>query len=316
MQAAALVSLLLLISSAAAAQDLDRRVAVKPGGLLQVDLDLGEETRWERVSLEVRSHDADEVWAVADLSGLGSSAVTFRLDHDDRVVRLYGRTRGLLSWILGGPGVHVKVWVPREYSVDLRCTSGPIRIEEIRGSVRARTLDAPIEVSGAEGEIRLRTRAGSVSVSDASGEVEIRTLEGSVELSWVNGDVEARTLLGQIQARHIEGLASLRSDSGEIGIREMRGPAEAKTERGAVFVSFSGAPEGLLETRRGSVQVQFPGHYGIDLEARSDAGTVEVEPGLKANGQRGDDYFVGTVNGGGSSLRIYTARGNVRVDRR
>ncbi len=106
----ALLSVVVLIPAPAQAQDLDRRIAVQPGGRLLVDLDLGQENRSERVSLEVRSHDADEVWAVADLSGLGASSVKFRLDHDERgVVRLYGRAGGLMSWLFGGPGVHVRV---------------------------------------------------------------------------------------------------------------------------------------------------------------------------------------------------------------
>ena len=42
---------------------LDQRIPAAPGGLLQVDVDLGAEARADRVSLEVRAHDADEVWA-------------------------------------------------------------------------------------------------------------------------------------------------------------------------------------------------------------------------------------------------------------
>jgi hypothetical protein len=298
------------------ADGLDRRIGVKPGGLLQVDLDLGEEVRPGRVSLEVRSHDADEVWAVADLSGLGASSVKFRLEHDERVVRLYGRSGGLVSWIFGGPGVSVRIWVPRHFSVDLRSASGPIRIEDVTGGIRARTRDASIAVEGAEGSLDLRTRAGAVRATEVLGNVEVRAFEGKVALSWVNGDVDVRTGRGDIRLRHIDGSVSLRTDNGEIRIEEIRGVADAKTERGAIYTSFAAAPRGLLETRRGSIEVLFPEHFGIELDAQARRGTVEVGAGVEVDGSRSADRFVGEVNGGGDPLTVYTARGSIHLDRR
>jgi hypothetical protein len=281
--ALALASLLAVGCTQVQAQGLDQRIPVKPGGLLQVDLDLGEEVRPDRVSLEVRTHDADEVWAVADLSGLGASSVKFRVDHDERVVRLYGRAGGLISWIFGGPGVAVRVWVPREFSVDLRCASGPIRIEDVNGSIRARTSDASVEVRGAEGDLDLRTRSGAVHLTEVVGDVDIRASEGSIELSWVTGNIDARTGRGQVHASHLKGRIAL---------------------------------EGVLESRQGSIEVVFPEHAGLELEARTRRGAVELGAGVKVDGRREADHFVGSVNGGGPRLAIYTARGNVRVDRR
>ena len=313
----ALVSIVALIPARAAAEDLDQRIAVHPGGRLQVDLDLGEENRSERVSLEVRSHDADEVWAVADLSGLGASSVKFRLDHDERgVVRLYGRAGGLMSWLFGGPGVHVRVWIPQDFSVDLRCPSGPIRIEELNGEIRVRTRDALIEVRSVEGSLHLRTQAGAVYVSEVVGDVSVRTSGGSVELSWVTGDVEARSGQGNIVARHVVGQIDLRTDSGEISLQEVRGLTDAKTERGAIYASFAGPPSGRLETRRGSVEVVFPARFGVQLEARARNGTVEVNAGAGSDGIRGPDHFSGAINGGGDPLQVYTARGSIRVQPR
>ena len=312
-----LLSVLVLLPMRVAAQDLDRRVPVKPGGLLQVDLDLGEEIRADRVSLEVRSHDADEVWAVADLSGLGSSTVRFRLESDDRVVRLYGRSGGIMSWLLGGPGVNVRVWVPREFSVDLRSSAGAIRIEDLRGDIRARTKDGEIEVTSVEGNVRLRTTRGAVRVSEVQGDVEVVAEgDGSFEIRWITGHVEARTESGDIEARHLDGSARLRTDGGEIAVRELRGELEAKTEGGAIYASFASAPAGLLETRRGSVVIELPNGAGAELDASVGEGRVELLDGLEVLGTRQADRIKGTLNGGGAPLRVYSARGIIRVGRR
>lgn len=289
---------------------LDKRIRVQPEGTLQVDLDLGEELRDERVSLEVRSHDADEVWVVAELSGLGESSVKFRVENDANSVRLYARAGGVMSWLFGGPGVTVNVWVPRRFSLDLRSSSGPIRVEDVRGDIRIRTTDGLIEVRAATGELDLRTGSGAVEVVEMLGNVDVKSAGGSVELAWVTGDVRVRTGGGDIRTRHVAGRSELRTGEGEIEIREASGTMHAKTEQGAIYASFASAPAGRLETRRGSVVVAFPGHMGVSLDARSRNGIVEVDE------KRASGEFVGAVNGGGEALEIYTARGSIRVGRR
>lgn len=316
LQTLGLVILLAVGATAPRAQGLDSRLPVQPGGLLQVDLDLGEEGRAGRVSLDVRSHEADEVYATAELSGLGSSSVKFRIEPDENGVRLYGRSGGLMSWLLGGPGVVVRVFVPRSFSIDARSSSGPIAIEDVAGEIRARTTAASIEVRGVEGRVNARTDTGSVSLTEVRGDVTVRASEGDIELSWISGTSRVLTGAGDISARHIDGTMELRTDSGEIGLRDVRGDTRAHTEVGAVYASFAGAPQGNLETQRGSVEVVFPGHAGVALEARSGYGSVVILDSLEASGEQGDDYFVGKVNGGGPPLSIYTARGNVRVGQR
>ncbi len=284
---------------------------------MQLDLDMGEEARADRVSLEVRSHDADEVYAVADLTGLGASTVMFRVEQDGNNVRIYGRAGGLMSWLFGGPTVAVRVWVPRDFSLDLRSASGPIRIEDVHGSVRARTTDASIEVRGTVGDLQLRTGTGDVRVDEAKGDALIRATQGSIELEWVDGNVEARNGIGDISLRHVNGEVKLRTDEGELRLREVRGPVHAVTERGAVYVLFSAEPAGKIDTRRGSIVVAFPDHAGAQLDAQAREGSVELAPGLvKRRSKKASDHYLGPINGGGLPLRVYTARGTIRVGQR
>ncbi len=292
---------------------LDQRFPATPGGLLQVDLDLGDEARADRVTLEVRSHEADEVWAVADVSGPGASAVSFRVEHGADGVRVYGRAGGLLSWLFGGPSVQIRVFVPREFSVDVRSASGPILVENVTGELRARTAQGRLEVRGADGPVRIRTRGGAVEVTEAQGSVDVRAHAGSIALAWISGPVDARTCDGDVTARHLDGAIDLRTDAGEIELQDVRGTVLARTESGSVSASFLGAAAGELETRRGSIEVSVPAQLGLALDARSGAGSVEVADGLAIQGKRSPERVTGTLNGGGGTLRVYTARGTVRV---
>jgi len=307
---------LVWVSGCERGNGMEERIPVEPGGRLEVDLDLGDGLRPDPGSLEVVSHDSNEVWIVAEATGWGASGVRFRVDAKGRAVSVQGRVEGALSWMFGGPQIRLRVRVPREFDLDLRCTAGPIRIEDVNGAVRARTGDAAIDVVGVRGRLKLRTANGPIRVSEVQGDVEARAFYGDLDVRWVEGDVRARTGGGSIVLAHVDGQVEARSDRGEIEAEQMRGRLEAKTERGSVFVSFAEAPEGDLETSRGSVQVVIPDGTGADLEAVSRRGTVELGPGLTVSGSQDDSRVAGPLNGGGAPLRLYTARGAVHVSRR
>ena len=146
-----------VLSACATSEEVNERIQVEPGGRLEVDLDLGDGLRPDPGSLEVLAHDANEVRIHAHASGWGASGVRFRVDETERGVRVFGRVEGAFAWMFGGPNIQVSIRVPREFALDLRCTAGPITVEEVNGPVRARTADASIEVIGAEGTVKLRT---------------------------------------------------------------------------------------------------------------------------------------------------------------
>ena len=309
--AIALAALLLACQGAS----LEEQVAAQPGGLLEVDLYMGEGLRPDQGWLEVRSHDAPEVRIDADATGWGASGVSFRLEHRDGVVRLYGRVSGALSWLFGGPQMAVQVWVPREYSVDLRTSAGPVRVDDIHGQIRIRAGDDSVEVTAAHGDVRLRAGSGDVRVAEIEGDVDVRLKDGAIAVSWVNGDVEARTGSGSIEAAHVSGALTAATGRGEIEIRGLDGRCSARTERGHVFASFDGAPEGQLETTRGDVNVELAGGAGAQLDAISRNGEIELG-GLRWSGERRAGMAQGSLGPGGAPLRLYTAHGNVKVGSR
>jgi hypothetical protein len=235
----------------------------------------------------VLSHDAGEVRIIAGATGWGASGVRFRVDPRESGVRFSGRVEGAFAWMFGGPNVQVQIVVPREFALDLRCTTGSIRIEDVNGRVRARTDDAPIEVVGAEGSVKLRTGHGDVEISEVLGDVEVRASAGHIDMRWITGDVDAHT------GRNME-------------LRDMRGAVDAKTERGSVFASFVDAPGGVLETSRGNLRVVIPSGAGANLEAVTRRGSVELGSGISASPGEHPDRLTGPINGGGDDLRLYT----------
>jgi hypothetical protein len=294
----------------------EERLTVEPDGVLEIDVDLGEGLRPDPGFLFVASQDLDEVRVEAEASGWGAWSTRFELRGEGRRARFVASVGGTFSWLFGGPQLRVRVWVPREFSLDVRTSGGPIRIEEVTGEIRARTRDAPIELRSAEGSARLRTTDGAILVSEMRGPVELRTGDGPIEVSWVAGAVDARTGSGTVEVRHVDGGVTVATDDGAIEVREVSGRVEARTERGSILASFLAAPSGVLETRWGSIDVFVPNGAGAVLDADSPGGEVEIASGLGFDGEHAGARARGRLGAGGAPLRLYTARGLVRVSAR
>ncbi len=133
-----ILALVGLLAACDRADELDERIAAEPGGRLEVDLDFGEGMRPDPGFLEIHSQDVNTVRILAVASGWGASAVRFRVEAKGPTLRLFGHVEGAFSWMFGGPRIAVRIWVPRDFSLDIRCSAGPVQIDDLQGSIRSR----------------------------------------------------------------------------------------------------------------------------------------------------------------------------------
>jgi hypothetical protein len=273
-----------LLPWGAAAGELRQSVRVESGGTLEVDLDGG--------SIEIETHDEPEVRVEARARGLG--AMSFELTTDGLDARLIGKQG---SWIpfLGGGRARVHVRVPEVYSVDVRTGGGSIEIDDLGGSATARTSGGSIELHGAQGVVDLRTSGGHIRAEDVDGDLSVRTSGGEIRIAEVTGSVEARTSGGPIQ------------------VHDIGGSVQARTSGGSISVRFADVAEGDLKTSGGSIEAEFSEDVGLNLEASTSGGRVQIEPDLEIKGSIGRSHISAMINGGGPELRLHTSGGNVRV---
>jgi hypothetical protein len=279
---ARLAVLLLAFAPAVAAKDFEDRIAAKPGGQLRVDLRGG--------SVEVESHDDNEVRVDANVRGMGSRAMDFELEGDGVDVDFSADVRAWAS-VFGWPQVRVRLRVPERYDID----RGDVGLQEIRGEVKVRTGGGSVEVDEIEGAVFLWTSGGSIEAKEIRGDLEARTSGGRIRAAEVTGSVEAHTSGGPIKVTDVEGAVDLHTSGGEISVR------------------FTDAPEGVLETSGGGIEVEFPEDVGASLDAKTSGGRVEVEHGVRVRGGVDPQHVVGEVNGGGRTLRLRTSGGDIRV---
>ncbi len=287
---AAVLILAVAIPATASARDFEDSIEARPGGTLRIQLDGG--------SVEVETHDEDEVRVDAHAQGMGARSADFELTGDGVDVEFRGTISGWLGAISGTRKMRVRVRVPERYGLDIRTSGGRLDLEEIEGDVTARTSGGSIEVDEIEGDVDLETSGGSVEASDIRGNLKVRTSGGRIKASEVTGDVDART------------------SGGPITIHDVRGRLDLRTSGGSIDARFTDDPAGHLETSGGSIEVEIPAGAGTSLDAQTSGGRVELEHSVTIKGSIDPSHLVGDVNGGGERLILRTSGGNIRIKER
>ena len=279
----ALAVALCLASGRAGAEEYREQLAVRAGGTLRVELAAG--------ALEIETHDEERVEVEASSAGWGGG-LEFTLSGDGTNARLVGE-RGAFPFL--GFGARVRVRVPKDYSLGVSTGGGPIQIEAVRGSVRAKTSGGPIELEGATGPVDLRTSGGPIRVADVKGDTVLRTAGGPITASDVAGALEVET------------------SGGSIRLQDIDGPIQARTSGGPISARFSGAAAGDLRTSGGSIEVELPEGAGVDLDAETSGGRVAVDGEITVSGELERSHVRGRIGAGGPRLVLQTSGGNIRV---
>ena len=124
-----------------------------------------------------------------------------------------------------------------------------------------------------------RTVNGAVTAIGLTGPTEAYTVNGSVDVA-TSGRAEAETVNGSIHAA--------------LGITSWSEPVEFKTVNGRIELSV---PTGL----------------NADIEASTVNGSIESDLPFVVHGKIGRSHLRGTINKGGSPLRLETVNGGIRI---
>jgi len=261
-------------------------VPVQPGGTLYVES--------ARCTVDVRSHDAEEVRVEAEARGRHPERVIFTLQSAGDDVRFQARTEGWLTGLLGGLEVRARLWVPRRYSLAMRTSGGDAHVD------------------GVQGHVDLQTSGGDVSLAHIVGQVGLTTSGGSVELEHLDGAVRARTSGGNTHLRDVFGDVDVRSSGGNLRIDGVDGAVDARLSGGRTSIVFLGDPEGEIRTSGGSVEVLVREEASFDLDARANGGRVEIELELERE-RREKSRVTGRRGPFCPRLKLRTNGGGIRL---
>ena len=276
-----------MVETIESAEFLEEVVPAKSGGTLFV--------RSSRGSVDVRSHDLEEVRVEAEARGRNADRVIFTLEHAGDDVRFEVHTEGWLTGLFGGIDVRSRIWVPRQYSLVLRSSGGDARVDGITGNVD------------------LQTSGGDTTVSRITGRAGIHTSGGNLELEHLDGCVRARSSGGNTRMRDVFGDADVRTSGGNLEIDGIDGCVEARLSGGNTAVVFLGDPRGEIRSSGGSVDVRLHEDANFDLDAKSNGGKVQVDVELDREWQNDKHRVYGRRGARGARLKIRSNGGDIQV---
>ncbi len=192
--------------------------------------------------------------------------------------------------------VSYEITVPTATTVTARSGSGNVSVAQVDGRIKANSGSGNVSIAGAGNDIDARTGSGNVSVTDARRTASLSSGSGNIVATLSGqGDVKASTGSGNITLTGVVGLLSANTGSGNIGV--------------------DGTPTGdwKLSAASGDVKVRVPADRGFAVDASTSSGSLDMGPALTVQGRVDRRRIQGTVRGGGPTIRLSTASGNIAV---
>ena len=320
-------------------EDIAETFPVTSGGKLTVDADCGmiDVQSTEDDTVAVRIQRAAQIKANRRAAEILKN-LDVQIVHEGSDVKIEAKFTGNAKrWKKRKNDLDVQfdILVPRHYNLDLETACDDISVANMTGDVKAETFSAElrfqditgridgvtsvgnINLKGFNGDVTLQTTAGNIALEDGVGDVKVKTTGGSLQISDVTGAVNGKTSGGGITLRGCKGGADLKTAGGGIEV-ENDGPVLAKTTGGSIRCQLQEASSNQnllldLETAGGGINVSLVPDIAATVEAKVLGGSVTTELPVVAEmeGAVKPDQLHGTINGGGSLLRLRSIGGNI-----
>ncbi|HEX6083666.1 MAG TPA: DUF4097 family beta strand repeat-containing protein [Thermoanaerobaculia bacterium] len=310
-----LLAALTLTASAFAAEDVIRKgFTVSDGGTLRLDGANGKirvVTGGTGVAVEItRKADGRRAERI-----MRDHKITFDQQGNDVIIESdIDHDNSWFSWD-DDYEVQWNIRVPDRYNVEVETSGGSIEIDDIDGTVDARTSGGGIKTGRIAGEGTLKTSGGSISVAGGGARLLAHTSGGGITIGDTTGPVEAKTSGGSIKLARTGGDVVARTSGGGIIIEDAMGKVDAHTSGGSIRATMSRQPnaDSSLKTSGGSVIVSLAPSIAVDLDAQSSGGGVSADVPITVQGTQDDDSVRGRINGGGPKLTLRSSGGGIRV---
>jgi DUF4097 and DUF4098 domain-containing protein YvlB len=279
----AVLILFLLISGTIKAADSGdgktKTFGVKPGGLLNVDLQVGDIKirTWDKDGIQIKVEGLGEDAFKNLETNLKGNELTVRYENDGDETE---------------DEVTFSFTVPSKFNLDLKTMGGNISLKNnITGNVSIDTYGGEIDAKDIYGSAKIETKGGDIKLNEINGDCSVNTYGGDISITLINDkNAKVSTSGGDITIKKTSGGVSVKTYGGNITVGELGGDSELITYGGDVSVGDA----------KGNIKMDT---YGGNLELKSAKGKVIG----KTNG--GDIIFK-NVDG---SVDLKTMSGTIAV---
>jgi DUF4097 and DUF4098 domain-containing protein YvlB len=192
--------------------------------------------------------------------------------------------------------IDYEVTTPSNTMLTAESGSGDLQLSNITGTVKGHTGSGSIRADKLGAGSRLDTGSGSIEANNLMGSATLETGSGEIHAQLTSaGDVVAST------------------GSGDIRLTSVQGAVKAETGSGTLEISGQPTSPWKLETGSGSISLQLGSNAHFNLDAETGSGTVKTDLPLTMRGSMDKHHIVGTVNGGGPTIKAQTGSGDIHI---
>jgi len=192
--------------------------------------------------------------------------------------------------------IDYEITTPTNTMLSAESGSGDLQLSNITGTVKGHTGSGSIRADKLGAGSRLDTGSGSIEANNLMGSATLETGSGEIHAQLNSpGDVVAST------------------GSGDIKLTNVQGAVKAETGSGTLELSGQATSPWKLETGSGSISMQLGSGAHFNLDAETGSGTVKSDLPLTIRGSMDKHHIVGTVNGGGPTIKAETGSGDIHI---
>ena len=213
-----------------------------------------------------------------------------------------------------GVSISYEVIVPATSVLGSKTGSGSQRIEGVGGGVDASSGSGSIVVRHSGGRVKASTGSGGITADAIGGEFDASTGSGSIAGTGIGGAMRVHTSSGGIEVTQTAaGDVDASSSSGTVRVRGVNGGLRASTSSGGLHVEGQMAREWRLSSSSGHVTIDVPGSQGLEVDANSNSGSIDVDFPVTVTGTVGKRTLRGSARGGGPLLYVRTSSGGISI---
>ena len=211
--------------------------------------------------------------------------------------------------------ISYEVVVPAQTEVEARSGSGDVTIEGVQRPVVARAGSGDVTVSATGSDVDAQAGSGDVSLRSVQGTARAQAGSGNIEATDIAGPFTGSSGSGDIEVRQTaSGDVSVQTGSGDIGVRGVQGALRANTGSGTIVAEGGPAAPWDVRAASGDIRLRLPSDAAFDLEARTASGDVSTDHPMTVQGSLNRGHLQGRVRGGGPTVSVRTASGDIRVE--
>jgi hypothetical protein len=192
--------------------------------------------------------------------------------------------------------IDYEITTPSNTMLTAESGSGDLQLSNLNGTVKGHTGSGSIRADKLGAGSRLDTGSGSIEASNLMGSASLETGSGEIKAQLNSaGDVVANT------------------GSGSIKLTNVQGAVKAETGSGTLEISGQATSPWKLETGSGTISLQLGSGAHFNLDAETGSGTVKSDLPITMRGSMDKHHIVGTVNGGGPTIKAETGSGDIHI---